>query len=116
MTYNLSTEKRVSKFDFQLQTCSATPRTLLDALTITEDAPGKGKVAPGSVGLYNLLNPADRQLFLRAWFQPLNVSSDFLVSMFAFKWVNLYRYGSVRPHSDDKYGGDCCTSLLQCDP
>jgi hypothetical protein len=27
-----------------------------------------------------------------AWFLPVNLSSDFLVSKCAFKWVNLYRY------------------------
>jgi hypothetical protein len=27
-----------------------------------------------------------------AWFQPLSLKCDFLVSKFAFKWVNLCRY------------------------
>jgi hypothetical protein len=36
------------------------------------------------------LNPVDPQLE-SAWFQPSNISSDFLVSTFAFKF-NLYRY------------------------
>ena len=44
-------------------------------------------------GLYKL-NPVDPQLE-SAWFQPLKLKCDFLVSKFAFKF-NLYRYTWVR--------------------
>jgi hypothetical protein len=30
-----------------------------------------------------------------AWLQPLNLKCGLLVSKFAFKWVNLYRYAAV---------------------
>jgi hypothetical protein len=32
-----------------------------------------------------------------AWFHPLNLQSEKLVSNFAFKWVNLYRYIKAGP-------------------
>jgi hypothetical protein len=43
------------------------------------------------VGLHKL-NPVIAHSLKGAWLQPLNLSSDFLVSNFAFKRVNLYRY------------------------
>ena len=44
------------------------------------------------MGLYKL-NPVDPQLE-SAWFQPLKLKCDFLVSNFAVK-LNLYRYTTV---------------------
>jgi hypothetical protein len=32
---------------------------------------------------------------LSAWFQPLNLKCDILVSKFVFKWVNLCRYAAA---------------------
>jgi hypothetical protein len=75
-----------------------------------EGASGGGERGGSSVGLYKL-NPVDPHSLKGAWFQPLTLSSDLLVSNFAFKWVNLYRYSSVNPfapklddHDDDGDG------------
>ena len=40
--------------------------------------------------------------FVSAWFQPLCLSSDFLVSKFAFKRVNLCRYCAAVPVTGDE--------------
>jgi hypothetical protein len=66
------------------------------------------------VGLYNL-NSVDPYLE-SIWFQPLKLTCDILVSQFAFKWVNLYRYNLdhfAATREDITVG--LCTSI-QVDP
>jgi hypothetical protein len=62
-----------------------------------------GKVIPASpVGLYKL-NAIYPDLE-SAWFQPLNLLCDILVSKFAFK-INLYHYNPAAPRSPP-----CCAT------
>jgi hypothetical protein len=53
------------------------------------------------VGLYKL-NPVD-PYHESAWFQPLNLKCDILVSNFAFK-CNLYRYNAGASAADEEAG------------
>ena len=49
-----------------------------------------------------------------AWFQTLNLKCDILVSKFAFKWVNLYRYDKAAAEARferDVAGGGCVYKL-----
>ena len=54
--------------------------------------PERAVGGPHAVGLYKL-NPVDAVALESAWFQPLNLSTEILVSKFAFKF-NLYHYAS----------------------
>jgi hypothetical protein len=102
------------------------------AAALGKDSEGKRIISGLSeVGLYKLKEVYFFPSLESAWFQPLNLSSEKLISKFALEWVNLYRYSEEAlkpaPHRvmaweqrrrprDNTCGGGLYKLKSSCDP